>query len=86
MTPVPVARAVISLTLERGEVLKENGKLIYLDFHPEQIVHPRNPTRWCAERFENCQYVLPVALMWKDAVLISSCAIVSACCTIINEI
>lgn len=86
MTPVPVARAVISLTPDRSEVLKENGKLIYLNFHPEQIVHPRNPTRRCTERLENCQRVLPVALMWKDTILISSYAIVSPCCTTINVI
>lgn len=86
MTPVPVARAVISLTPDRSEVLKENGKLIYLNFHPEQIVHPRNPTRRCTERLENCQRVLPVALMWKDTILISSYAIVSPCCTTINMI
>lgn len=86
MTPVPLARAVISLTPDRSEVLKENGKLIYLNFHPEQIVHPRNPTRRCTERLENCRRVLPVALMWKDTILISSYAIVSLCCTTINVI
>lgn len=86
MTPVPPARAVISLTPDRSEVLKENGKLIYLNFHPEQIVHPRNPTRRCTERLEKCQRVLPVALMWKDTVLISGYAIVSPCCTTINVI
>lgn len=86
MTPVPVACAVISLTPDRSEVLKENGKLIYLNFHPEQTVHPRNPTRRCAERLENCRRVLPVVLMWKSTVLISSYAIVSLCCTTINVI
>lgn len=86
MTPVPVACAVISLTPDRSEVLKENGKLIYLNFHPEQTVHPRNPTRRCAERLENCRRVLPVVLMWKSTILISSYAIVSLCCTTINVI
>lgn len=86
MTPVPVACAVISLTPDRSEVLKENGKLIYLNFHPEQTVHPCNPTRRCAERLENCRRVLPVVLMWKSTILISSYAIVSLCCTTINVI
>lgn len=86
MTPVPVACAVISLTPDRSEVLKENGKLIYLNFHLEHIVHPRNPTRRCTERLQNSRRVLPVALMWKDSVLISSYAIVSPCYTAINVI
>lgn len=86
MTPVPEARAVISLTPDRSEVLKENGKLIYLNFHPEQTVHPRNPTRRCTERLENCRRGLPVALMWKGTILISSYAIVSSRCTAINVI
>lgn len=72
MAPVPVACDVISLTPDRSEVLKENGKLIYRNFHPERAVHPRNPTRRCTRRLEKCRRVLPVALMWKDAVLISS--------------
>lgn len=86
MTPVPVAHAVISLTPDRSEVLKENGKLIYLNFHPEQVVHPRNPMRRCTERLENCQRVLPVALIRKDAVLISSNAVLSLRHTTINVI
>lgn len=86
MSPVPVARAVISLTPDRSEVLKENGKLIYRNFHPEQTVHPRNPTRRCTERLENCQRALPVAFMWNDTVLISSNAIVAPRCTTINVI
>jgi len=55
MTPVPVVRAVISLTTDRTEVLQENGKLIYLNFHPEQTVHPRNPMRRCSVRLESRQ-------------------------------
>lgn len=86
MTPVPVARAVISLTPDKSEVLKENGKLIYLNFHPEQIVHLRNPTRQCTERLENCQRLLPTTLTWKDTILIHSYAIVSPRCTTINVI
>lgn len=77
MTPVPGVCTVISLTPDKSEVLKENGKLIYRNFHPWQIVHPRNPTRQCTERLENCQHVLPVALMLNDAILISGYAIVS---------
>lgn len=63
MAPVPVAHAVIGLTPDRSEVLKENGKLIYLNFYQEQIVHPHNPTRQCKRRLENCQHALPAMLM-----------------------
>ena len=39
MTPVPAAHTVISVTPDRREVLQENGKLIYLNFHQQQGVH-----------------------------------------------
>lgn len=84
MTLVPAVCAVISLTPDRSELRKENGKLIYRNFHPWQIVHPCNPTRQCTERLENCQHVLPVALMLNDTILISGYAIVSLHCTTIN--
>lgn len=83
MTPVPAARAVISSTPDGSRVLKENGKLIYRNFHPEQTVQPGNPTRRCTKRLpekkgggRNCRHVLPVTLMRKDAGLIGSNAIV----------
>lgn len=53
MTTVPAVCAVISLTPERSEVRKENGKLIYRN------LHPRNPTRQCAERLEKCASCRP---------------------------
>lgn len=86
MTPIPAVHAVISLTPDRSEVLKENGKLIYLNFHPEQIVHPGNPTQRCTGRLENCQHVLPAALVEKDTALISVYAIAALCCASINVI